>query len=379
MIFDFLLLVIVSISVIFILYKMIIKVYIVTKIRQASDVETCILRPETILITRQYNAIKTTLQSVLVFPHISGFIEKVFVHKGQYVKAGELLFTIQQRQYLVQKEITYANLKRAQSLLNQAQQYLYKSEQQQDKSEAEVYQAQQSFLTAQTNVSKAENEFKIADTNFSYTFIRSPIEGSIQELNTMKGNYVSPAGCFLAKIINASKTSVMIKIPKNQYLQYVKNKQTECIFKIQSSGNFIFSQSGILKQVEDDCTLGEKMMCLYIDFPQIYNRLDTAEHLIVSMNCKQKNVLLVDENLVYNVGKRPYVYLAFQGKIKRRAIVIGEKIDHRYIVKKGLNANDELITTHIQPIQIGCKIVSQIRRIYLNKIVLERKIKEVKA
>ena len=186
-----------------------IKVYIVTKIRQATNIETYILRPENVVIKHQYTSLKTSMQSVNILPHINGFIEKVFVRQGQHVKTGELLFTIQQRQYLVQKEIAQSHLKQAQSLLNQAQQYLNKLETQKDVSQSELNRAEQSFLTAQSNLMKAEYEFKIADTNYAYTFICAPIEGNVQQLNVLKGNYVSPAGKVLAKIINAVKTNVV--------------------------------------------------------------------------------------------------------------------------------------------------------------------------
>ena len=377
--FDFILLIVVSISMTFILYKMMIKVYIVTKIRQASNIETYILRPENVVIKHQYTSLKTSMQSVNILPHINGFIEKVFVRQGQHVKTGELLFTIQQRQYLVQKEIAQSHLKQAQSLLNQAQQYLNKLETQKDVSQSELNRAEQSFLMAQSNLMKAEHEFKIADTNYAYTFICAPIEGIVQQLNVLKGNYVSPAGKVLAKIINAVKTNIVIQMTKNQYLQYVKNKEVDTVFKIQLFNNTAFTQSGVLKKVEEEGFSQENMVNLYLDFPHFFNHSSTLDSVYVSMECKQKNVLLVDENVIYHSGKRSYVYLAFQGKIKRRAILIGEKIGHRYIVKKGLNPNDELITTVIKPIQIGYRIVSHIRRIYLNKIVLERKIKGLKA
>ena len=60
-------------------------------------------------------------EEIEILPYVNGFVENVYVKRGQVVEAGEILLQIGQRPYIVAKETSYANLLRAKQYLKKIQ------------------------------------------------------------------------------------------------------------------------------------------------------------------------------------------------------------------------------------------------------------------
>ena len=67
-----------------------------------------------------YPATIKGIQDVQVRPKVSGFITKVYVHEGQAVKAGQLLFTIDSETYRAAVRQAQAEVNTAKAQLNTA-------------------------------------------------------------------------------------------------------------------------------------------------------------------------------------------------------------------------------------------------------------------
>ncbi len=262
---------------------------------------------------QKYNAYIMKNSTINVFPYINGFIDKVLVKNGQSVAAGEPLFVIQQRQYLIQKEIAQSNFTAAQKALNQAQNRLNKLEQTalHNKLQNELNEANQAFLSAQKRINNAELQLKTAQTNYDYTLVQSPIDGIIDGIFVAKGNYVSPAGKPLVRILSTKYVRVVFEIDMAEYNQIkerVYDAPDTWIFKLQLLNGEIYPYKGsffkLINRNGDNCN----DMFLCVDFPNPQGVLSVNSPVRVIWEKKIKSEKVIREKTISPDRLSFYVY-----------------------------------------------------------------------
>jgi HlyD family secretion protein len=123
--------------------------------------------------------------NINIFPQVSGPITQVLVQEGQQVKAGTLLFTIEDSLQKANTELAKANVKAARD--------------QYDKRRASFDIDPKSVSkdvldTAEDAVIQAAATLKAANALLQYYSVKAPVDGVVLAVNTAVGGYVSPQG-----------------------------------------------------------------------------------------------------------------------------------------------------------------------------------------
>ena len=177
------------------------------KVRQIT-VGTALPIRQDLDIRLSYTADIQPFQQVNIFSRVDGYIAKLYVDKGDLVKANQLLVEVDHTDYVHAVNRAKANLvaARADVLRQDANvrnaklqldrmQALIKNQfvSQQDLDNAQIGQdmaaAQLESLRAQ--VKQVEVALQQAETNLSYSYIRAPFAGYIAERNLDAGAFVS--------------------------------------------------------------------------------------------------------------------------------------------------------------------------------------------
>lgn len=140
-----------------------------------------------------------------VRPRIEGFLEKIYIKEGSFVKKGDLLFTLEPEKYKLA-------LKQARVELEKAQVSIKQSEEKPEKPE-KLEKAKASLAVKQVNLEKAR-------MNFGYTKIYAKISGKIGKIKINAGNAVSPEKDILARIISLNPIYVSYNISSEEYLKF---------------------------------------------------------------------------------------------------------------------------------------------------------------
>lgn len=169
-------------------------------------------------ITVQVNGSVVSLNSVDLRPQITNTIREVHVKEGQFVKAGELLFTLDERAdqanlakaraQQLKDEATQADLERQyrrnQELL--AQNFISKS----------AADATLSQLEAQRAAVAADKAaVQAAQVALSYSTLRAPIAGRIGAVNVYPGSLVQPTASLLT-ITQLDPIAVSFPVPEDK-------------------------------------------------------------------------------------------------------------------------------------------------------------------
>ena len=123
--------------------------------------------------------------NINIFPQVSGPITRVLVQEGQQVKAGTLLFTIEDSLQKASTELAEANLKAARD------QYV-KRRAAYDIDPKSV--SKDVLDTAEDAVTQTTAALKAANALLQYYSVKAPVDGVVLAVNTAVGGYVSPQG-----------------------------------------------------------------------------------------------------------------------------------------------------------------------------------------
>ena len=152
------------------------------------------VKPQSATLQSTYPAVIRGIQDVEIRPKVSGFITKICVNEGQAVKAGQLLFVID--------NVTYeAAVRQAQAAVNTASASLNTAKLTYENSKKlyankvigsyELQSAQNSFESAQAQLAQAKASLASAKENLNFCYVKSPANGVVGTLPYDEGALVS--------------------------------------------------------------------------------------------------------------------------------------------------------------------------------------------
>lgn len=304
-----------------------------------------------------------SIQSVSVKPQISGEIAKVCFKEGSVVKAGQLLFQIDPKQYEATVQLRKAELQQAEANLVTAEKYYKRVTAASERavSATDRDTAEGNFLQAKAAVAQAKAALKLAQIDLGYCRITSPITGKIGRALYTKGNYVTPQITELASIVQMDPIRVSYPLPDRDYLDQLS------LFKEDGS---IYNTSLILSNGEKynvpgkrdfennrvDQTTGTIMMRLR--FANKEGMLIPGEMVRVFTNPVKSHIVnAVPQTAVMADEQGDYVYVINADNTARQArVTLGREFGELREVTSGVEAGENVAVAGLQRLRPGAKV-----------------------
>ncbi|MBL3539193.1 efflux RND transporter periplasmic adaptor subunit [Aminivibrio sp.] len=191
---------------------------------QAPAVVLSVVEKADLAVGREYIGRVDPIQTVSLKPQISGEIEKVHFKEGSMVKAGQLLFTIDDRQYKAMVALRKAELAKAEATYDRALKYdkRLKAADVRSVSASDIELSESDVLQGKAAVEQAKAMVRLAEIDLGYTRITAPIAGQIGEALLTKGNYVTPSSGDLTTIVQIDPIRVTFSLPDKEYLDQLE-------------------------------------------------------------------------------------------------------------------------------------------------------------
>src|SRR6516225_2098062 len=165
------------------------------------------------------------VERVEVRPRVSGYISSVNFTDGNEVKKGDVLFVIDPRPYVAERDKARAQLAQARSQLA-----LAKSERERaTKLLGQHAISQEEFDTrtagneqAQASVEAAQAALDSAALNLEFTRLTAPIAGRISRALVTSGNFVANGQTLLTTLVSLDPIYVTFDGDEQEYLQYIR-------------------------------------------------------------------------------------------------------------------------------------------------------------
>ncbi len=275
-----------------------------------------------------------------------GYLQKIFVDEGQFVRQGQPMFKIMPNIY--QAEL----LKAKAEANNMNIEYLNTK----GLADQSIVSANELAL-AKAKLDKALAEVKLAETHLSFTDINAPFDGIMDHLLVRNGSLLNE-GDLLTTLSDISKLWVYFNVPEAEYLDYTDNKPANPTkIRLRMANHRIFDQTGIVETIEADFDNTAGNIEFRATFPNPEKVLRHGETGTILMDKVYENALVIPQIATFEIMDKTYVYLIDpNGKLEQRHITIEAAIPHLFIIKEGLNDDDRILVEGLRKVHSGEKV-----------------------
>src|SRR5437773_10562825 len=183
------------------------------------EVTTMTVVARDVPVTAEYVAQTQSSQAVNIQARVSGFLDKRVYTEGSVVKAGQVLFQMDQKPFQAQVDAAKAAMQRNQAALGVAKANLDRTKplaEAEALSQKDLDDAQGQYDQAAAAVEQSKAQLQEANLNLSYTTITSPVTGVSSFAVIADGTYVNPQNAQLTTVSVLSPMWVNFSVSENE-------------------------------------------------------------------------------------------------------------------------------------------------------------------
>lgn len=308
-------------------------------------------------VGREYVGRVEPIQTVSLRPQVSGEIEQVHFKEGSMVKAGQLLFTIDARQYRTTVALRKAELAKAEASYDRAVKYdrRLKAADSRSVSASDIEQSESDVLQRKAEVEQARATLQLAQIDLDYTRITAPISGQAGKAFFTKGNYVTPSSGTLTTIVQMDPVRVTFSLPDRDYLaQLAAFRAEEAVYdaSIRLADGELYPEKG-LRDFESNVMDQETgTLTISLRFPNGAGTLVPGSMVRVEARPARSRVVpIVPQEAILADGEGDFVYVVDEASVAhRRPVGLGDAVGKVSVVLSGLEPGEKVVLQGIQSV-----------------------------
>lgn len=321
------------------------------------------------VLSTPYSATIRGRQDIAIYPQVAGYLTKLCVSEGQRVKAGQLLFVIDQVPYRAALEQAVANVAAAEANLATAK-LTYESKQalfaKKVVSDFDLRTAENAYLSAKAGLAQAKALELSARNNYSYTEVKSPANGVVGTLPYRVGALVSPSGMPqpLTTVSDNSDMYVYFSLTENQLLGLMRQygSKEEVLSKMPEvdlllNDGSAYAHKGRVESISGVVDRSTGTASLRAVFPNPEGLLLSGTSGNVVLTNELKNCLVIPQAAAFEVQDQAYVYKVVDGKASASPVKV-TRVDggQEYIVEQGLQSGEVIVAEGVGLLREGTPI-----------------------
>jgi RND family efflux transporter MFP subunit len=312
------------------------------------------------------------VERVEVRPRVSGYISSVNFKDGSEVHKGDVLFVIDPRPYVAERD-------RARAQLAQARAQLVLARSERDRATKLLAQhaiSQEEFDTrtsgleqGQANVEAAQAALDAAALNLDFTRVTAPISGRISRALVTSGNSVTNGQTLLTTLVSLDPIYVAFDGDEQEYLRYIGNGR-DTAGDSQAARNPVqvglasengFPHAGVMVFIDnalDPMTGTIRSRALLENHERLFTPGLFAR--IKLLGSTQHDAVLVNDSAIGTDQTVRYVLvLARDNKVEYRPVQLGPVVDGLRVVQSGLAAGETIVVNGLQRVRPGAQVAPQ--------------------
>lgn len=323
--------------------------------------EVLTLQPETATVEQAYPAGLEGKINVEIRPQISGYIDKIYVDEGAYVKAGQPLFQINASVYREQKNTAMASLEVAKSQLASAKLDLDKYELLSEKKVVADFQyqkAKSTYESAKAAVSQQQAMLASSDLNLGFTIVKAPVSGYIGRIPKRIGTLVSPADAqALTTLSQVDVVYAYFSMPETEILKISASREGNTLLqKLQTFKDVVFQMAdgnayqhtGKIDMMDGQFDKGTGSVTLRASFPNPEGLFRTGNTGRIILSSQQSDIFKIPVLATYEMQDKLFVGLVGNhNEMQRVELKNYRKSGDYYLVKEGLKAGDKIVAREL--------------------------------
>ena len=335
----------------------------------APQIATITVQPTSANLTNSYPATIKGKQDIDIRPMVSGFITRLHVDEGAVVRRGQVLFTIDQVQYLSAVEQGKAAVETAKAALGTAQ-LTYDNKvrlnQKQIISDYDLAMSANQLEQAKAALTQAQATLTYAQKNLSYTNVTSPSDGVVGSIPYRLGALVSPQSAQpLTTVSDNTNMYAYFSLTERELLGLTKggSSLSEVIknmpdIHLQLIDGSMYPEAGRVETISGVIDQATGSVSLRALFPNPGKLLRSGGTANVVFPNNLTNIFIVPQSATTEIQDKKFVFVVQpDNTVKSTEITVHNVNDGKnYIVLAGLNAGDRICIESVQNLRTGTAI-----------------------
>ncbi len=300
--------------------------------------------------------------TVSVESQVNAELEEVHIKEGQFVKKGDLLFTLDARPFQASLEQAQANLARdqAQAQLDEVQAQRYEQLYKAGVGTKEQYDQQQSTYQAQVAAVHADQAAVVsAQLQVSYCQIYAPVSGRTGALQVYPGNIVKADSTPALIVINqVNPIYISFSVPQ-QYLGQVQKFMNRGALRVEAMPyGDTKPEVGYLSFVDNQVDNTTGTVALKASFQNADYRLWPGQFSNVLLRlAEDENATVVPTQAVQTGQNGDYIYVVKSDMtVEQRTVKVGRAVEGETVILSGVQPGDTVVTDGQLRIIPGIKV-----------------------
>jgi membrane fusion protein (multidrug efflux system) len=313
------------------------------------------------VFSKEYVADIQAIKNVEIRSRVKGFIDNIHVDEGQFVKEGQLLFSISAQEYTDDLQRAKSQLKSAQAELKSLQVELRNSRNLLSKdivSKSEVEAAEAKVEAAEANCEEAKSNVSTAQLNVSFTKIKAPFTGYINRIPNKLGSLVEE-GTMLTTISDNQEIYAYFRVAEFEYLSFMKTKglSKSKDLNLLLADNSLHTEKGMIETVDGEVEKTTGNIAFRAKFANPSKLIKHGSSGKVSIDFDIKKAIIIQMSSTFEIQENFYVYVVDESNtVRLKRIYPSVSLGDSYVISKGLNVQDKILLEGIQLVKAGQKI-----------------------
>ncbi|WP_398468686.1 efflux RND transporter periplasmic adaptor subunit [Tardiphaga sp.] len=313
------------------------------------------------------------VDQVQIRARVTGFVTKVTFVDGAVVKAGDVLYEIDPRQYEATAEQAQGQLDDAKAKVDLAQKELERATtliKTQAISENIVDQRSQALAAAQAAVLVAEGALKLAKLNLEYTKVVAPIDGRVSRHLISVGNLVngSDSGAtLLTSIVSMAPIYLYFDMDESIYQRNSRlwfegrrpsSRDTPNPVQITLNGDSRPSKEGRMDFLDNRLDIGTGTLRgrAIVDNRDLSILPGQFARLRVIASGEYEALLIPDTAVATDQSRKIVMVVKSDDTVEARPVTLGPLDDGLRVIREGLTSDDRIIIDGLQRARVGAKV-----------------------
>ncbi|MFA5180975.1 MAG: efflux RND transporter periplasmic adaptor subunit [Syntrophales bacterium] len=338
--------------------------------RPPAEVTVVTITPKDTPVVFEWVGQTESSHMVEIRARVSGFLDKRVYEEGSLVKAGQVLFRIDQRDFQAALQQAKGELAQQQARWTTAKANLARVKplaEQNAVSKKDLDDATGQEQATAASVLSAQGKVREAELNLSYTVITSPVTGLSSQAKKQDGTYISATDSLLTYVAKMNPMWVTFSMSENEYLlsgEALKKGTLRfppdyrfavelvladgSIYPLQ--GHLIFADPSFSKET------GTFLLKATMENPK--GLLKPGQFVRVRLKgAIRPNAIVTPRRAVFEGAKGHFVWCVDkEGTAEVRNVTVGEWIGDDIFITKGLAANDRVIVDGVMMLAEGLPV-----------------------
>ena len=307
-------------------------------------------------------------RSVDVRARVGGYIQSVHFKDGDFVRQGQLLFTLDPRPAQAALASARAQLAQGQAQLTLARTELSRAEgllASQAVSQAEVDAKRGAVQTAEAAMAAANAAIRARQLDVEFTRVTAPISGRVSDRRVDPGNLIgggSSAGDVLTTIVSSSPIYFVFDGSEALALKYQRDARNgSAPIRIRLQDETAYDRAGTLDFTDNaiDASSGTIRLRAVVQNADGFLKPGMFGHAQLAGSGGYAAMLVPDAAVVTD-GPRKVVYVvAKDGTVGAKPVQLGPIANGLRVVRTGLTPDDRVIINGLQRARPGQKVTAQ--------------------